>query len=122
MDKSIGVRGLDFTGYMVKDPQRAIAFYRDVLGLEPARVYRNGRGAEYDLADGSTFGLWGAGNPRFAFQPSNSALLHVDDLDVAVQVLKEKGVAFEDMPLPSCRMVFFSDSEGNTVFLHRRNE
>ena len=28
------VTGLDLSGYMVKDAARAIAFYRDVLGLE----------------------------------------------------------------------------------------
>jgi len=31
---------------MVKDAPRAIAFYRDVLGLEPAFVYPDDRGAE----------------------------------------------------------------------------
>jgi len=32
-----------------------------VLGLEPVRVYPNNRGAEYEFADGTTFGLWGGG-------------------------------------------------------------
>jgi catechol 2,3-dioxygenase-like lactoylglutathione lyase family enzyme len=27
---------MDLSGYMVKDASRAIGFYRDVLGLEPA--------------------------------------------------------------------------------------
>lgn len=112
--------GIDFSGYMVKDAKRAVAFYRDVLGLEPARLYPDDRGAEYDLPDGSTFGLWGAGNPIFAFQPSNGVLLAVDDIDAAAQTLRSKGVDFKSLDLPNCRMVFFPDTEGNTVVLHRR--
>ncbi len=29
------ITGMDLSGYMVEDAPRAIAFYRDVLGLEP---------------------------------------------------------------------------------------
>lgn len=29
------ITGMDLSGYMVKDAARAIAFYRDVLGIEP---------------------------------------------------------------------------------------
>jgi predicted enzyme related to lactoylglutathione lyase len=67
---------------MVKDAQRAMAFYREVLGLEPARVYPENRGCEYDFADGTSFGLWGAGG-QLPFQPSNGVLFAVDDLDAA---------------------------------------
>jgi catechol 2,3-dioxygenase-like lactoylglutathione lyase family enzyme len=49
------VTGLDLSGYMVKDARRAIAFYRDVLGLEPTKVYPEDRGAEYELPDGTVF-------------------------------------------------------------------
>ena len=55
------VTGLDLSGYMVNDAARAIGFYRDVPGLEPVRVYPDNRGAEYEFADGTTFGLWGGG-------------------------------------------------------------
>ena len=58
---SIKITGMDQSGYMVKDATRTIAFYRDVLGLEPVTVYPDNRGAEYVLADGTTFGLWGGG-------------------------------------------------------------
>ena len=51
------VTGMDLSGYMVKDAARAIAFYRDVLGLEPVMTYPDNRGAEYEFADGTTFGL-----------------------------------------------------------------
>ena len=44
------VTGMDVSGYMVKDAKRAMAFYRDVLGLEPSLVYPEDAGAEYELA------------------------------------------------------------------------
>jgi len=39
MQTAFTITGMDLSGYMVKDAPRAIAFYRDVLGLEPAFVY-----------------------------------------------------------------------------------
>jgi catechol 2,3-dioxygenase-like lactoylglutathione lyase family enzyme len=47
---------MDLSGYMVKDAPRAIAFYREVLGLEPILTYPEDRGAEYALADETAFG------------------------------------------------------------------
>ena len=58
MSEAIHITGLDLSGYMCQDAARAIAFYRDLFGLEPSRVYPENRGAEYELPDGSTFGLW----------------------------------------------------------------
>lgn len=29
------IKGIDIAAYLVKDPQAAIAFYRDVLGIQP---------------------------------------------------------------------------------------
>ncbi len=54
--RAFTITGMDLSGYMVKDAPRAIAFYRDVLGVEPVTVYPDG--AEYELPDGATFGLW----------------------------------------------------------------
>jgi catechol 2,3-dioxygenase-like lactoylglutathione lyase family enzyme len=42
---------MDLSGYMCKDGARAIAFYRDVLGLEPVKLYPDNRGAEYELPE-----------------------------------------------------------------------
>ena len=71
---------MDLSGYMCKDAERAIGFYRDVFGLEPALIYPDNRGAEYELPDGTTFGLWGGGGKVMPFQPSNGILFAVDDL------------------------------------------
>lgn len=115
------VTGLDMSGFMIKDARRAIAFYRDALGLEPSRLYPEDRGAEYDLPDGSTFGLWGAGNPVFPFQPSNGLLFAVDDFDAAVADLKARHIPIvAERDLPTCRMAVINDTEGNSIFLHQR--
>jgi predicted enzyme related to lactoylglutathione lyase len=115
------VTGIDMSGYMCTDAARAIAWYRDVLALEPVRVYGEGRGAEYELADGTTFGLWGGGGKAMPFQPSNGILFAVDDLDAATAALRERGIPLAaEFATPVCRMAAIADSEGNLVFLHQR--
>lgn len=115
------VTGLDLSGYMVKDAPRAIAFYRDVLGLEPARVYPEDRGAEYEFPDGTTFGLWGGGGRIMPFQPSNGILFAVDNFDEAVAAVKALGLPIlMENETPVCRMAMINDTEGNMVTLHHR--
>src|ERR1700688_1734164 len=113
------ITGQDLSGYMVKDAARAIAFYRDVLGLEPVTLYPDNRGAEYELADGTTFGLWGGGGlGRIPFQPSNGILFAVDDLDAAVAAVKARGLPVHmEFETPTCFMATISDTEGNSIFL-----
>jgi len=118
---SFTIAGMDLSGYMVKDAKRAIAFYRDVLGLEPSRLYPGGRGAEYELPDGSTFGLWVAAGDVMPFQPSNGILFAVDDIAVAVDAVKARGASVVmQRETPVCFMAMIADSEGNTVTLHQR--
>lgn len=116
------IRGIDVSGYMVKDAPRAIAFYSDVLGLVPTRIYDGDRGAEYDLADNVTFCLWGGGGQSpIPFQSSNGVLFAVDDFDAAVASLRSRGVPIVmELDLPNCRMAGVSDTEGNLAVLHKR--
>ena len=115
------VTGMDLSGYMVKDAARAIAFYRDVLGLEPVKLYPDNRGAEYELPDGTTFGLFGGGGHVMPFQPGNGILFAVDDLDAAVAAVRARGIEIEmERETPVCVMAAFTDTEGNSVFLHKR--
>src|SRR6202042_169042 len=88
----IPIRGIDLSGYMCHDAARAMAFYRAVFGLEPALVYPEGRGAEYELPDGTTFGLWGGGGKVMPFQPSNGILFAVDDLQTAIAAVTARGL------------------------------
>ena len=114
------VTGMDLSGYMAKDVPRAIAFYRDVLGLEPTKVFPDNHGAEYELPDGTTFGLWGGGG-MMPFQPSNGILFAVDDLDAAVAAVKARGIPIlMEHESPVCFMAMINDTEGNMVTFHKR--
>ncbi len=119
--QAISITGMDLSGYMVKDAPRAIAFYRDALGFEPVKVYPDDRGAEYELPDGTTFGLWGGGGRVMPFQPSNGILFAVDDLDAAVSALTARGIPIVmQTETPVCFMAMIHDTEGNMVTLHKR--
>ncbi len=120
-ERAFNVTGMDLSGYMVKDASRAVEFYRDVLGLEPVVVYPDNRGAEYELPDGSTFGLWGGGGAVMPFQPSNGILFAVDDLDEAVRQVQKRGIpVIMQHETAVCFMAMIQDTEGNLVTLHKR--
>src|ERR1700686_407887 len=120
-ERPFKIAGLDLSGYMVKDAARAIGFYRDVLGLEPVKVYPDNRGAEYEFADGTTFGLWGGGEAVMPFHPSNGILFAVDDLAAAVSAVKARGIpVLMEHETPVCSMAMINDTEGNMVTLHKR--
>ncbi|HEY0384144.1 MAG TPA: VOC family protein [Candidatus Elarobacter sp.] len=119
--QAFSITGMDLSGYMVKDAARAISFYRDVLGFEPVKVYPDNRGAEYDLPDGTTFGLWGGGGHVMPFQPSNGILFAVDNLDAAVAAVEARGIPIVmRTETPVCFMAAINDTEGNLVVLHKR--
>jgi len=120
MRQSFSVTGMDLSGYMVKDAPRAIAFYRDVLGLEPTMVFPEDNGAEYELSDGTTFGLWN-GRDMMPFQPSNGILFAIDDLDAARSAVKARNIPIVmEHEGPVCNMLMIQDTEGNSVILHKR--
>jgi predicted enzyme related to lactoylglutathione lyase len=113
--------GLDLSAYMVKDAKRAIAFYRDVLGLEPTTVYPEDNGAEYVFSDGTAFGLWKGDQAGVPFQPSNGILFAVDDFRGAVETVKARGIPLlMETETTVCYMAMIQDTEGNSVVLHKR--
>lgn len=117
----VSIKGIDLSGYMVKDAPRAITWYRSVLGLEPSMIYPDDHGAEYELPDGTMFGLWGGGGKVMPFQPSNGILFAVDDLDASLTQLAPHGVAVQyRSETPNCYLAMINDSEGNIVTLHQR--
>jgi predicted enzyme related to lactoylglutathione lyase len=112
--------GLDIASVFVSDPARSIAFYRDVLGLTPTEVDVEGRGAEFTLADGPTFGVW---RPDFAEgrQPGSSGMFAVPDAYAAVARMRERGAMLSDpIETPVCFMAFGNDPEGHAFMIHQR--
>jgi predicted enzyme related to lactoylglutathione lyase len=112
------ITGIDVHTYLVKDPARAIAFYRDIIGL-PVSI-EMGQGAEFELGDGSTFGVWRMEDG--SWHPSAGVMFAVGDVAGAVEHYKRNGVKVLDGPfdLESCAMAVCEDSEGNTFLLHHR--
>jgi predicted enzyme related to lactoylglutathione lyase len=111
------IRGIDLAGYLVSDPQRATAFYRDVLCMTPTDIDEQGRGAEFTLADGSTFGIW---HPEDG-ETGGFVMFAVDDAKAKTQELRGRGLEISDvMDLPNCLLSFVSDPDGNAVIIHQR--
>jgi predicted enzyme related to lactoylglutathione lyase len=115
------VNRIDWAGYLVTDPQRSVAFYRDVLGMTPTATY-HGQGAEFTLADGSTFGIW---HPQEAPEGTpikgGAVMFAVDDVDATVAKLRERGVDVEDaFEIPTCFMAGAKDPDGIAVIIHKR--
>ena len=118
------VSGIDAVYYTVTDVTAQTKFYTELLGAEPATTWP-GRLAEWEFADGNSFGLYqteghdGAGGGR-----NGSAMFAVDDVAAAVQEGKGRGVKFHEngdvTDTPVCHMAFGEDPEGNQFILHRR--
>jgi predicted enzyme related to lactoylglutathione lyase len=111
------INGIDLAGYLVADPQAALAFYRDVLGMKPSWVDDEGNGAEFDLADGQTFGVWRT--PEV--QTGGFVMFAVSDVRAKAAELRSRGVQFSEVEdTPNCVMAFGPDPEGNSVIIHQR--
>ena len=118
---SVKATGIDIHCYLVKDVPRAIAFYKDMLGLTPTEEEE--QGAEFELPDGSTFGVWKENDAPW--YPSAGVFFAVPDIKEAHAQLKSRGVKFEhDEPFESrvCHMIAAYDSEGNTFVIHQRKK
>ena len=115
---AVTITGIDIHAYLVKDAKRAIAFYRDTLGLPIISEVE--QGAEFELADGSTFGVWRMQDG--SWHPSAGVMFAVDDLEQAVPYYKERGVKVLDGPmdLGGCFMAVCEDPDGNSFLLHQR--
>jgi predicted enzyme related to lactoylglutathione lyase len=113
------IKGVDLFGVLVSDPARAIAFYRDVLGMTPTIIDEQGRGAEFTLSDGSTFGVWDG--KQFGKISGGGVMFAVDDVHAAVADFRSRGAFLSDpLETPVCFMAFGEDPDGNGVTIHQR--
>jgi catechol 2,3-dioxygenase-like lactoylglutathione lyase family enzyme len=102
--------------------QRAIAFYRDTLGLTLIRMTAGG--VLFECGDTHLF-IYESSNAGTARNTAMSFV--VDDLQVEVADLRRKGVIFEEYNFPGLKTVngiadldgelsaWFMDPEGNTI-------
>ena len=106
------------------DLERAKAWYRDKLGLEPKQDIGGEGGAVYSAGD-AQFLLY---QSQFAgTNQATAASWVVDDLEATVKDLRSRGVTFEEYDFPGLTTVdgiaetpegkgaWFKDSEGNIL-------
>src|SRR5918999_2884138 len=102
------------------DLERARKFYFQTLGLKP--VSENPGGAFYEIGSTQVFVFHSTGESPGTF---TQIAIRVEDIDVAMRKLKERGVAFEEYPntvdgistTGPVRSAWFKDSEGNLLGL-----
>jgi catechol 2,3-dioxygenase-like lactoylglutathione lyase family enzyme len=113
----VKVEQVDFVSVPTRDVTRAVAWYRDVLGL-----------AESDYAEGEveapnvTFGFWNPEQDGEQFLANTAGVaLRVADVAEAVEEARAAGaevIGIEDSGV--CHMGFVKDPDGNVLILHRR--
>jgi len=116
----IGISRLGQIAIVVKDVQRATAFYRDILGLR--FLFAAGQLAFFDCG-GVRLMLDRPEKPEFD-HPSSILYFSVPDIQAAHQRLVSSGVAIVEVPhivapMPDhdLWMSFFRDTEGNVMAL-----
>lgn len=120
------VTGVDFVSIPTQDMAAARAFYTDVLGIEPSKVWARGEedpmGAEFEPGT-VTLALIDVAKLGIPFSPTNVPIaLQVDDVDAARKELESRGVEFKGDLIDSgvCHQAFFEDPDGNMIGLHHR--
>jgi catechol 2,3-dioxygenase-like lactoylglutathione lyase family enzyme len=111
------VEQVDFVSVPTRDEARAVAWYRDVLGL-----------SESEFSEGEvetpnvTLSFW---NPDEQGEPfvanENGIALRVPDVAAAVEEVRAAGgvvMGIDDTGV--CHMGFVKDPDGNVLILHRR--
>jgi methylmalonyl-CoA/ethylmalonyl-CoA epimerase len=109
----MSLRVIDHVWFWVADLDRAVAFYRDVLGLK--LLYRTGdEWAEFE-AGPIRLGLHGPGSARHRAS-GGAVVFRVEDLDATRRELERRGVRFEEREgevQGYARFVHFADLDGN---------
>jgi catechol 2,3-dioxygenase-like lactoylglutathione lyase family enzyme len=111
------VEQVDFVSIPTRDLSRAIAFYRDVLGL-PESEYSKGELETPNV----TLSFWAPEADGEPFQANAAGIaLRVADVEAAVEEFRAAGgevIGIEDTSV--CHMGVVKDLDGNVLILHRR--
>jgi catechol 2,3-dioxygenase-like lactoylglutathione lyase family enzyme len=114
----VHVDQVDFISIPTRDLARALAWYRDMLGLPESAV------SEGELeAPNITLSFWEPERDDVPFVANEAGFaVRVADVAVALTELEAKGVEFigETWDSGVCHFAAFRDPDGNTVILHRR--
>ena len=111
------VEQVDFVSVPTRDLERAVAFYREVLGL-PESEFSEGELETPNV----TLSFWSPEADGEQFQANTAGIgLRVADVEAAVEEFRAAGgevIGIEDSGV--CHMGFVKDPDGNVLILHRR--
>jgi catechol 2,3-dioxygenase-like lactoylglutathione lyase family enzyme len=111
------VEVVDFVAVPTRNLERAVAWYRDVLGM-PVSEYAP---TEVETPN-VTLAFWLPEEQGIPFVPNqNGIALRVSDVQAAIDEVRAAGsevMGIEDTGV--CHMGFVKDPDGNVVILHRR--
>ena len=111
------VEQVDFVSVPTRDYGRAIAWYRDVLGL-PESEYSEGEVETPNV----TVAFWNPEAEGEEFVPNAAGFaLRVADVEAAVEEVRAAGgEVMGTVDSGVCHMGFVKDLDGNVLILHRR--
>jgi catechol 2,3-dioxygenase-like lactoylglutathione lyase family enzyme len=111
------VEQVDFVSVPTRDTARAVAWYRDVLGLTVSGFTEG----EIETPN-VTLSFWNPETDGEPFQANTAGIgLRVADVAAAVEEVRAQGaevIGIEDSGV--CHMGFVKDPDGNVLILHRR--
>jgi catechol 2,3-dioxygenase-like lactoylglutathione lyase family enzyme len=114
----VRVEQVDFVSIPTRDISRAVAWYRDVLGLPESEASED----EVETPN-VTLTFWDPTRDDLPFVANEAGFaLRVADVAEARAELEAKGVEFiaETWDSGVCHFAAFRDPDGNTVILHHR--
>jgi predicted enzyme related to lactoylglutathione lyase len=115
------IRDVAFVAYAVSDVPRAVAFYRDILGLEPGEPFNE----EYVEFNAGSIAFAVDGSPPPGCEPGTCSGVNfeVDDVVATRERLAQRGVEISDVyDFPTCSVCFAKDPDGNGFGLHQRKK
>ena len=122
------VKKLLHTRYRVKDLEKTVSFYKDVLGLEEIRRHTSGRGSQLvflkapESEEEIELCKFDASGPVVVGPDLTHLAFEVDDLDKFAKQAAAKGYALSDGPHQSSggRIAFVDAPEGYEIELIER--
>lgn len=114
------LRRVDNAHYWITNMDQAIAFYRDILGLD-LKIRAGDDWAEFDVG-GTIVALHGTRPGHAPPQGGATVVFDVEDLDATVRAMQLRGVRFEGEinEAPNGRFHSFRDPEGNLIQIFER--
>src|SRR3979411_139599 len=122
------IKKLVHTRYRVKDLEKTVSFYRDVLGLQEIRRHTSGRGSQLvfftapESEEEIEIGKFDESGPIVVGPDLTHLAFEVDDLDKFARETAAKGYPLSDGPHPSGsgRSAFIDAPEGYEIELIER--